>query len=49
VPILLLLLSRFQNPHPTDRQSLHQKIEIGAQQLQNEEYTDLQFQYQNIY
>jgi hypothetical protein len=35
-----LLLHQLQDPHPTDLQSLQQKIEIGAQQLQNGEYTD---------
>ena len=35
-----LLLHQLQNPNPTDSQSLHQKLEIGAQQLQNGDYTD---------
>jgi hypothetical protein len=35
-----LLFHQLQDPDPTDRQSLQQKIEIGAQQLQNGEYTD---------
>jgi hypothetical protein len=35
-----LLLHQLQDPHPTDRQSLQHKLEIGAQQLQNREYTE---------
>ncbi len=34
-----ILLHQLQDPHPSDSQSLQQKIEIGAQQLQNGEYT----------
>jgi hypothetical protein len=35
-----LLLHQLQDPHPTDPQSLQQKIESGSQQLQNGEYTE---------
>jgi hypothetical protein len=35
-----LLLHQLQDPHPTDPQSLQQKIEIGAQQLLNGEYIE---------
>jgi hypothetical protein len=35
-----LLLHQLQDPNPTDLQSLQQKIEIGAQQILNGEYTD---------
>jgi hypothetical protein len=35
-----LLLHQLQDPHPTDPQSLQQKIEIGAQQMRNGEYTE---------
>jgi hypothetical protein len=34
-----ILLHQLQDPHPSDPQSLQQKIEMGAQQLQNGEYT----------
>ena len=34
-----ILLHQLQDPHPTDPQSLQQKIEMGAQQLQNGDYT----------
>jgi hypothetical protein len=36
----LLLLHQLQDPSPTDPQSLQQKLEIGAQQLQHGEYTE---------
>jgi hypothetical protein len=35
-----LLLHQLQDPSPTDPQSLQQKLEIGAQQLQSGEYTE---------
>ena len=35
-----LLLHQLQNPNPTDSQSLQHKLEIGAHQLQNGDYTD---------
>jgi hypothetical protein len=35
-----LLLHQLQDPNPADLQSLQQKIEIGAQQLLNGEYTE---------
>ena len=35
-----LLLHQLQDPHPLDPQSLQHKIEIGAQQLQNGEYSE---------
>ena len=35
-----LLLHQLQDPNLNDLQSLQQKLEIGAQQLQNGEYTD---------
>ena len=35
-----ILLHQLQDPHPTDPQSLQQKIAIGAQQMRNGEYTE---------
>jgi hypothetical protein len=35
-----LLFHQLQDPHPADLQNLQQKIEIGAQQLLNGEYTE---------
>ena len=35
-----LLLCQFQDPNPTDRQSLKEKIAIGAQQLRDGEFTE---------
>ena len=35
-----ILLHQLQDPHPLDSQSLQHKIEIGAQQLQNGEYSE---------
>ena len=35
-----ILLHQLQDPNPTDPQSLQQKIEIGAQQLQKGDYSE---------
>jgi hypothetical protein len=35
-----LLFHQLQDPNPADLQNLQQKIEIGAQQLLNGEYTE---------
>ena len=35
-----LLLCQFQDPNPTDPQSLKEKIAIGAQQLRDGEFTE---------
>ena len=35
-----LLFCQFQDPTPTDRQSLQEKIAIGAQQLRDGEFTE---------